>query len=205
MLHSWQTVKWQLGACQTLARIWSSRRRHPEKLMNAMKYTRKMQHGSGWQRARQGCTLFSELFNSILEAIMSFKQIWKGQTMLCSMMVNSFRFTGDTDLITTDEAEFTQNDSQGSVGIQKNKRLMRRQDKKMWKSKCNKKTAIIITETNRKDHGLWMTSVKEQGSWRRLKCGRRAGLAVRLLWWCCKIKRLKSCPYTWESPYTHNK
>lgn len=84
--------------------------------------------------------------------------------MLCSMMVNSFRFTGDTDLIPTDEAEFTQNDSQGSVGIQKNKRLMRRQDKKMWKSKCNKKTAIIITETNRKDHGLWMTSVKEQGS-----------------------------------------
>lgn len=35
-------------------------------------------------------------------------------------MVNSFRFTGDADLITTDQAEFTQNDSQVSVGIQKN-------------------------------------------------------------------------------------
>ena len=40
---------------------------------------------------------------------MGFKEIWKGQTMLCSMMVNSIRVTGDTDLITTDQAEFTQN------------------------------------------------------------------------------------------------
>lgn len=37
-------------------------------------------------------------------------------------MVSCFRFTADTDLITTDEAELTQNNRQGSVGMQKKKR-----------------------------------------------------------------------------------
>lgn len=47
--------------------------------MNIMKYKRKMQNGSGWKGLDIGI-LFSEIFYSMLEALVSFKQIWKGQT-----------------------------------------------------------------------------------------------------------------------------
>lgn len=123
--------------------------------MNAMKYTRNMQHDSGWQRARQGSMLFSEVFKPALQAIRSFKQHDGKQLEVLRGYQPHYPWTSRIYRKITD-----------------------------WWGDKKKHVEIKIQDSDNYNRCKWKrpwnlegSNFKEQGSWRHLKCGIRTGLA----------------------------